>query len=162
MTELHPDLIPHVRDYSFGRFVHHPLLVSLYDEALNDYVNRAYLQKRQMVETARKNKDITKFLVLHERAYRLPALLEAKREGMFEKPAAYWKSVANVWQGSENNHQDLDQWIEIWEDNCPDRRACMSRIDCKALYSLADRVTIFRGGQVAQFQKACPGRSHVI
>ena len=140
MEELHSDLIP----YSDDNIVHHPLIVaSLLRDA--SHINKVYREKKELVAKAEADGDWDLYVFLHEKPYRLDALERAARKGLSHKPSEFWRLVGEVWQDSENIHQNLDKWKRLWAKPIENRAACMSAEDRLIFESLPDEVEVWRG-----------------
>ena len=140
MEALHADLIPHVRN----GLVHHKLVVaSLTEDA--SYINQTYRNKLQGVKKAETDADWGLYVDLHERPYRLRALLSATKKGLKDKPSEFWALVGRVWQDSENIHQSLSKWRGLWGTPIEGRRACMSAEDLCIFDSLPEQFEVWRG-----------------
>ncbi len=88
METLHTDLVPH----AFNGMVHHPLVIaSLTRDASS--INRTYREKLDSVKKAEADGDWSKYVFLHERPYRLDALLSATKRGLKKKPPEFWSLV---------------------------------------------------------------------
>ncbi len=140
METLHADLIPCV----VNGLVHHPLVIaSLTTDA--SYINQIYRDKLDGVEKAATDGDWGRYVFLHERPYRLDALLRATKKGLKKKPSEFWALVGNVWQDSENIRQNLSKWKRLWGMPIEDRWVCMSEKDMCAFDSLPDQIEVWRG-----------------
>lgn len=111
---IHPDLQPYVfEDVSLGPCLHHPLIIALtirppaYGE-----LSERYLGKRDAVARAQQESDWSSFVFLHERPYRIHALLRLLAQGL--AGADYWRMVGAVWIDSENIRQDFAIWRKLW------------------------------------------------
>jgi hypothetical protein len=152
---LHPDLVPYLNTESVvGAILHHPLVVQvMYREPLNKIINANYARKKTDVQTAIDAEDWRTYVFLHERPYRFNALMEAMEAMDFaswwelhDEPDL-WSLIGAVWTDSENIHQHLEQWGEVWQINCdPSSRAhAMDEDEQAALAALPDTFTVWRG-----------------
>lgn len=156
--KLHPDLAAHVYlDPRFGRRVlDHPLLKILPFDTRQRYpkgwpwkncidqANQNYAFKIEALEDALLNGDWGAFVFLHERPYRVRALMEAI-EALGGNMTALWPLVADVWTDSENIHQFGSDWREIWTTRCKFRHRVMQAYERKRLATLPDELSLWRG-----------------
>jgi hypothetical protein len=89
--------------------------------------------------------DWSKYVILHERPYRIDALLTAIDSGLSDEPSYYWEMVGNVWRGSENIYENLDPWQRLWGSRIEGRHACMSVDDQSIFNSLPEQFEVWRG-----------------
>lgn len=140
VENLHPDL----SEYVFGDMIDHPLVV--YPVSMDvSSINRLYLQKRRDAADAENRGDWGQYVALHERPYRVDALLRALEGGVSNQPSEYWKLVGAVWQESENISQCLYEWSQLWGAAIECRRACMSEEDLQSFESLPKHIDVWRG-----------------
>jgi hypothetical protein len=140
METLHADLIPYV----INGMVHHRLVItSLTTDP--SFVNKIYRDKLDKVKRAEADGDWSLYVSLHERPYRLDALLSAPKKGLKKNPSQFWSLVGNVWQDSENIHQNLRKWKRVWGMPIEGRRACMSAEDLRVFDLLPEQIEVWRG-----------------
>jgi hypothetical protein len=108
-------------------------------------INQTYRYKLDAVKKAEADDDWSLYVFLHERPYRLGALLSATKKGLSKNPSQFWSLVGNVWQDSENIHQNLSKWKRVWGMPVEGRRACMSDKDIHVFDSLPNQVDVWRG-----------------
>jgi hypothetical protein len=139
--ELIPELLPYLEDGVMGKQIRHPLIyqVPLWS---NGSANRMYSQKKSEVARARKEKDWSRFVFLHERPYRLNALLEIQDQ---LKDTQYWSLLADTWIDTENAWQNRAKWRKLFNSNRPYSNYLMSEEEDNAMRSLPQMVTIYRG-----------------
>jgi hypothetical protein len=143
--ELDPALVPYMAEVEgVGLCVRHPLVYSIgHWPVLNRSVNRSYRAKRAAVAKALEEQNWFKYIVLHERPYRVTALAEIQ-DRMTDQE--YWDNVARAWIDAENIHQVYDTWLMLWKSDRPGRVAhVMLEPEQKALADLPTRLTIYRG-----------------
>jgi len=136
------ELRPYVNDSlrGLGQVIHHPLIIELfYDPDRCGLVNARYAAKVEERQRALDNKKWTTYVFVHERPYRVPALLKAMHLGC-DDPSL----VANVWVDSENIWQHKKTWIHIWT-KMPDPRLTMDANERTVYNCMPDTVTIHRG-----------------
>ena len=102
-------------------------------------INRIYREKLDKVKKADVDGDWGKYVCLHERPYRLDALLSATKKGLKKKPPEFWALVGDVWQDSENVHQSLSKWKRLWDTAIEGRKACMSAEDIRIFDCLPEQ-----------------------
>jgi hypothetical protein len=159
--ELHPDLVPYWDDGPDVVFpcVRHPLVYSVpHTPQMNAIVNRQYESKLELVEQARVRRDLSSFVFLHERPYRVAALREvadgeAHRWGLSEwspdNDSLWWTAVREAWIDSENIHQNLPDWEHLFLANNCFRRNTRSLVMTSADSAVLDfRVTQALTGEV--------------
>lgn len=138
--QLDQDLVNHVYgDDTFGFVVHHPLIVS-FGIVPVEQINLAYRHKANAVQRALEDRDLALYVFLHERPYRLDALLEIDK---YAGEEAYWTLVGDVWTDSENTWQNLDVWEEIFSN--PNARMMMNAEERERFEALPEMITIYRG-----------------
>lgn len=142
--EIHPDLEDYVSDCGSGMMVHHPLVIQNFRGDATR-VNQIYRDKLEECARAEEDGKWRTYIAMHEKPYRLGALLYATDRGLETSPTEYWSLVASVWIGSENIYQDLDNWRRVWLADIPEREACMSSDDRSMLAGLPDNVPVWRG-----------------
>lgn len=142
--ELHDDLVPYVNESSFLRILQHPLVFDI-GVSLPGLVNLRYQQKLTLLETAIANGNIEQVVFLHERPYRLEAMLEYA----IEDDGSIWKQTPrvqelaeSVWTDSENIHQHQEEWLWLYRDR--PEGAVLG--DKPGFRKLPDQVTVYRGG----------------
>jgi hypothetical protein len=108
-------------------------------------INQLYRDKHEKVQKAEASGDWRLYIDLHERPYRLHALLRANNKGLKKRPSEFWALVAYVWQDSENIRQNLRKWKRLWGIPIEGRQACMSDEDKHVFNSLPERIVVWRG-----------------
>jgi len=143
---LNPELMPWVQDVpKLGRMLNNPLVQELFiNEKKAAFVNYRYIQKKEAVEKALKDGDVSSYIWLHERPYRLQALIEFYNEAEHIDWPKYWKAVGDVWIDSENIWQNKEEWESIWGAS-GDKAKAMDAAERKKLKSLKFPLTIYRG-----------------
>ena len=138
--DLDPELERHCVDTEIGMCIKHPLVFSImHNPVMNAMVNRAFNAKKKGIARALDDKNWDKYVWLHERPYRLDAFLDVEHH-MSDRQ--YWELAGHIWVDSENIHQSLDQWRDIFEDNARgDQQYFMSEDDRKFM-----RLSPSRGG----------------
>lgn len=123
---LHPDLQPWVEeDGPWGKMLRHPLVYAV-PLVLPSHANEAYAYKRRALAEAREEGDWHTVVFLHERPYRLRALIDyvtgrydVAEDGdiiplddlpIERQQQATLDLVADVWVDSENIEQCEDDW----------------------------------------------------
>jgi hypothetical protein len=145
MTRLEPplpELLPYIQQSSrgFGTILHHPFIIELFfDPNRCGLINMRFKAKIEAAVEAREKKNWPSFVFLHERPYRVPALLTAMQLGCDDAGL-----VGNVWTDSENIWQHKKTWIKIWSD-LSDPRATMDDNERVCFDVMPETVTIHRG-----------------
>lgn len=135
--DLHPDLRASITTRHGTIMLHHPLVINVfYTPEQNAFINKQYEYKVKAVTQAKQNKDWSFYILLHERPYRLEALLAILPYLNKEQTD---KLVKDVWVDSESPHANIKVWRNLWsltED---------AGKKSKAFKDLPDLVTIYRG-----------------
>lgn len=140
---LHPDL----EDYfdSKTRAIDHPLLrVSTWSPEAVLRANELYESKTRQLAEAIERQDWISYVVLHERAYRVEALIELIDEFELSGPEL-WPVVGWVWVDTEGVRWNLDTLRTIWGLDPRDRYLVMNEQERQFLCSLPEQVLIWRG-----------------
>ena len=155
---LHMDLVPFVYIDGIIPMIHHPLIVEFYSEMKNGLINKQYEYKKTAIEKSKAENDWLKFIFLHERPYRFPAMLRVINE---QKPISedYWKMVSSVWIDSENIFQHIKEWEKIWNTQIPNRSSIMNDEERNTIDNLPDVVDVWRGVNI---KKGVRGMSWTI
>ena len=150
--DLHPDLVPYLKvSTSLGQMIHHPLIIEImYHESRNRMINLQYKHKTDRLEQARRERDWTTYVFLHERPYRFDAFCEIHDAAGFWandpiNDREFWKLVSSIWIDSENIHQHLVEWIGIWSSDREFRETVMDEDDIEAFTKLPESFPIWRG-----------------
>jgi hypothetical protein len=143
--DLHPDLVPYIENSSFGKCLKHPLLIGLfYHDGMNAMYNAQYKAKLEYIERAKKEKNWSSFIWIHERPYRLEKFAEIESELSDQE---YWELLGSIWSDSENLWQYGAVLGWFINKNRPGREAMMDEHEKKFLAKLPDEFTIYRGHQ---------------
>ena len=149
-VELNADLKEYITEWSFGKSIHHPLLVvaPMGDSSiLITQYNLQYESKTIQVQNAIERKDVDEFIYLHERPYRHDALLQAYGEWWTpESEEDYWDVVGSVWIDSENIYQNRYSWRSLLTEQYSYPHLMMDEKEKAFFDSLPEEITIFRGG----------------
>lgn len=155
---LCPELADTVQEMSSGiRMVHHPLLVGMLH--VPAIMNAQLEHKKEAVERAFNERNWSSYVGLHERPYRIDALLHAVENGLSKTPKLYWENISWVWMDSENIHENFATWIDLWKADVPQRYCVMTNKERKALRDLPTSIPIWRG---VQHRDAISGMSWTI
>jgi hypothetical protein len=159
---LHPDLQPWVEDGQWGPMLRHPLVYSV-PLTLPGYANRTYLYKQKAKARAIEEEDWHNLVFLHERPYRLDALLSVvgTTESGDPIPLAsvpeHWALAADVWVDSENIQQNIEQWRALFCNGAgglwlgePDERAAFEALP-EAGAEGSGLIRAWRGGAVGDW-----------
>jgi hypothetical protein len=156
LETIHPDLQPHVVDDPLlGLMVHHPLVIATHiDSSVVDMdgkpldrigmINEGYAHKQKALAEAEWEGDWTTYILLHERPYRLDALLEIIDREMGDF-SLLWPLVADVWTDTESIRINQDTWRDIWLTPCRHRHRVMSKGERAALKRMPAVITVYRG-----------------
>lgn len=141
LEALNEELVDHF-DETTG-LVHHPLLIMSLTPSLVGRANSLFENKREQSLDAFENKRWDEFVFLHERPYRVAALIQCVSAGL--EKSAYWHLIGKVWCDSENIFQNKEHWSFLWEANQDLRSACMTKEEQDFLASLSWPQNIWRG-----------------
>ena len=153
---LDPEFKPYVTHGTVvGGMIQHPLVYDI-GMVLPGLANRRLAQKKGLLEKAIEENDLNHIIVLHERPWRLWALLKygAVRDDddrvlpIWSQDATFREIASWVWTDSENIHQHQADWLELYRDR--PEGAMLFGVDGKAaakeFRKLPDPVPLFRGG----------------
>lgn len=121
---LRPELLPYVEESeTWGQMLRHPL-VYMVPFILPGMANRALEYKQQALIKAQDDGDWHTVVFLHERPYRLRALIDyvtgRDEDGdiipLANVPAVHHDLVAAVWVDSENIEQNMDDWRALFRN----------------------------------------------
>lgn len=123
----------------------HPLVYSIpYAEHLNRILNQQLRYKQQALKRALAHRDWHTVIFLHERPWRLDALLQIQgRMG----PRQYWETVESVWTDSENIADNEEEWRIALASPYSCRWAIMDKTERRTLKALPDLVPVYRGAR---------------
>lgn len=142
-AELDPELGACLREGHFGTMIKHRFVNEIfYVPTHNARYNEALAVKRAAAEQAAAERKWLQYILIHERPWRLEALLDVADE---MTDIEYWKTVADVWTDSENIWQNLVEWTELLSDRRPGHEAMMTEDEKMALWAMPDEITIWRG-----------------
>jgi hypothetical protein len=140
---LNPNLRPYIRKGPLGQMLNHPLVQEIiYREEMNALYNERYKHKVESLAEAIDKKKWHTVLFLHERPYRLDALLQHHRRMSDEE---YWSCVGSVWVDSENIWQAYPVWRDLWESPRPGKHLVMDEAEQAAMAALPDSMKVYRG-----------------
>ena len=150
MNQLIPELACAVTEHSGFSFIHHPLIVTIFqgsDFEINQ-CNASFRRKSELIEKKRRDQDWDGYLTLHERPYRLNAFLVIEDEMSDEE---YWKALAWIWVDSEapsRHKSNRSLWKKLFSDTRSCREVLHNEAEKAFLESLSDDepVTVYRGG----------------
>lgn len=144
---LHEDLVPYLGKGVLGQSLRHPLVFHVaYTETMNKLINQQYRVRVEERERFIREGNWSSFVFLHERAYRLNALDEVIWGHDVTDPKIVWPLVAETWTDSENIHENLDQWREMWDLDLPHRyELTMDDEDRAAFDALPEVIDVYRG-----------------
>jgi hypothetical protein len=143
---LHPDLVPHVYDNGSFTFLSHPIVIlPLFNKDSAFDIRRAntyFERKREDVVLAVNEKNWGRVLMLHEKPYKVDALLHFAEHMTDEQ---FNESVKDVWNYVENNSQAMEQWHDLLTDERIKPELLMDEDELAVLAALSDVVTVYRG-----------------
>ena len=151
-ADLHPNLIPYIeRNKALGwTMLRHPLVFSIpYDPHMNAVLNRQYTYKAEHLAKAKAESDWAKVLFLHERPYRLQALLEVMPN---VTGAPLWALVSWVWLDTEGTYINRTVWRSLFAraHTDPTGKALMGEGEQRALALMPVTIPIWRGASAPE------------
>ena len=144
-VELHPDLVPYLAESEvLGEVLKAPLVFMVpYLPAMAHLANEMYRTKTEGIRRAEAEQNLHKIVWLHEKPYRLGAFLSIC-EHLSDRE--YWEALGSIWIGTENLHDDQEQWLQTLTAHRPGRAAwLMDDADRATLADLGVELTIYRG-----------------
>lgn len=145
MRRQEPLLPPLARFYSERPFpvLKHPLVFSVpHAQPLNAVVNASFLAKRNAAAQAKASGEFLRYIMLHERPYRLNAF-ESIQSRLAD--AAYWRTLRRVYQDAENVEELPRRWRRALLAKRPQREAMMTPEERTFLEALPETLTVWRG-----------------
>lgn len=146
---LHPDLVPWlVESERIGTVLKHPLVfdVPYFGAGMANY---RYKAKTKAIKQALAEEKWRTYVFLHERPYRLEALLileRMRRTAMTDQD--YWGLVSSIWTDSENIWQNQEEWAEVFASpRKGKRKGLMDGGEYARWRRLPETVTVWRGAQ---------------
>jgi hypothetical protein len=136
--KLHPNL----RAYQDGDLVRHPLVISSHPDVKE--INRWYNLKKAGIATALREEDWERYVVLHERPYRVMALknLLKMRAVAFSQ---LWPVVGWIWVDTEFPFYEVAFWRRVWGSPDPLKRSAMDADDLLKFEQLPEEFPVWRG-----------------
>lgn len=147
-VELHEDLKPYVETGSFLPMLRHPLVYHVpYSEQMNGMINNFYTHKKEAAEKSLKERDYSKYIWLHERAYRVNAFSEVES---YLSDKSYWGILGTIWIDSENIYQNLTFWNYFLKKDRDGKKHFMSDEDLGVFNKFPETITVYRGCKEGQ------------
>jgi hypothetical protein len=145
---LHEDLLPYFEeDGPIGPSLRSPLVYDVIG-VRPAYANWRYAQKKAALEDALANGKWHTAVFIHERPYRVDALLRIVTEhGDAIDDATYWSLVGSVWVDSENVWQNRAEWDVVFHGlrEHDEAHHMMDDDERATLAQLPDRIKVYRG-----------------
>lgn len=143
--ELHPDLVKCIEKGSHFDSLKHSLVMGLfYSPTMNSMYNAQYREKLKYVEKAKKEKNWSDYIWMHERPYRMSKFIEIKNDLSDQE---YWSLLGQIWSDSENLWQYRSILNLLINEPRSERDAMMNEEEKKFMDKLPDEFTIYRGHQ---------------
>jgi hypothetical protein len=145
---LIPELQKHLVKDELRQMIHHPLLVTFHHEQDNAYHNKLIDVRKKMLGQHVANENIGSYLAMHERPYRLEALIEALHS--WWNPANekdYWDQVGWVYTDTEFLYHSMDQWKYLLFGGAGylNNNLMMDDAEKEKYDSLPEYFTVYRG-----------------
>lgn len=148
VVDLHPMLQPWLEMPTTPNGwanLRHPLVYSVpYFDAMNSHLNRQFEYKSKAVAEAKKKKNWSEYIWMHEKPYRLTAFAEVANEYSLTNKE-YWQFLKSVYQESENIWQNKLVWLQFLRSERRDRIEFMDDEDRQIFWELPKEVTVYRG-----------------
>ncbi len=123
--------------------LHHPLIVSVpYAEEMNAAYNDGLRQKKAALNKAVADGNWSHVMMLHERAWRLNALIEY---APLMSDEAFWEEVAYVWCDTETPYVNKSVWVRLFKVKRPGRHGMMDEDEQEMLARMPREITVYRG-----------------
>lgn len=140
--DLCEELKSYIREGPLGAMLAHPLVHEI--RFLPGLANRQLEQKKRELEECVQDKDYLKYVFLHERPYRLEALLSLVDDSSLDMGSGEFAKIAReVWVDSENINQLLPQWKQVFR--VTDGNNWMDAEERRAFSELPKVFTVYRG-----------------
>jgi hypothetical protein len=141
--KLNEELIAFLDNRGYFPMLRHPLVFSVpYSEAFNAMLNVQLAEKTKKAKQYYQEKKFSSYIFIHERPYRLNALLDCV---MFLEGKEYWELLSDVWVDSENIWQNIKIWKKLLKQNKETKHFFMSDDDKAEFDKLPEAFTVYRG-----------------
>ena len=144
--DLHPELKMFRTTIGDGiPAIQHPLLYDLfYSEQMNALINYRYQHKKDLIQKSIDKKDLSTYIWLHERPYRINAFVFFTKH--YEvKDKDYWENLKDIWVDSENIWQNKKLFKKLLSSKRKDKEFFMDETEIEFFDKLPDEFTIYRG-----------------
>jgi len=143
--DLHPELKARMFDGPLGKMISHPLVHEIiYAPEMNALYNKQFEVKSNAATVALAAKDYARFIVFHEKPYRIDAFSSVQSE---MDDATYWDILGDLWIESENIWQNLRAWKGYLRSKRAHREQFMSAEDRRVFDSFPATLDVYRGHQ---------------
>jgi len=141
---LHPELEAALYYYpGIGRMIKHPLVfVVCYDPKNHDFYNQSLKKLKELKERTHKEKRWFNYLLLHQRPFRITALLEIQNQLSNQD---YWRLFAEIVTDTNNFWEWKNTFRRIITKNKPEIEYMMNKREQRYFGSLPNAITIYRG-----------------
>lgn len=129
--------------WTAGRWSVTRFCLSPYLPGMEADLNTTYASRRGAVDEALQNGDHGQYVWLHERPYRLDALLYVAEQITDE--CLYWKLAGEIWSDSENISECFDAWRAVLSSDRPCRDSLMNDQEREYLAGLPPVIDVYRG-----------------
>jgi hypothetical protein len=142
---LHPELKDSVRIIGGVKYIHHPLAIMplLFVEEIGlNQVNETHENLKRLIKEAKAERDWGRYLIHHQRPYRLQAF----QDFCFElTPEEFWEQLEFVWTDAEGNSINIDTWRMLFSLHPEHRHRMMSESERNVLNALPVSFEVYRG-----------------
>ena len=139
---LHPELALYLYEDHMGTHLKHPLVFDvMYCPGLRDgMLNEQYEAKSKAVAEYRAEGKWSSFVFMHERPYRLDALMKIQDE--IADDCEFWDLVSGVWTDTENARQNYEEWDDLFSSGRSCRESMMNDAEREVLAGLPKEFVI--------------------
>jgi hypothetical protein len=142
-TTLNCDLLEFIEKRGSSYFIRNRLVnTQIFNAPMIKEINDQFTYKSNELEKAVFEKNWSKVISLHERPFRLKALIDYK-DSMSDE--AYWESVAEVFIDSETIFKNLSSWRDIFGSTRNNSQFFMDVSDQKTFRQLPESINLYRG-----------------
>lgn len=144
MTGLKLELSQYYDEGGQFPMIKHPLVYAMFFDTAEEvqHLNKMLEAKQEQLERAELKHDWSNYVFLHERPYRVQAMLEIQSE---IENHAYWPLLREIWVDSENIYAMHMKWWELLTSNRTYRHLFMDVEDRKLFKKHAQVFEAYRG-----------------
>ncbi|MFY0733730.1 hypothetical protein [Aurantimonas sp. NFXS3] len=165
---LHASLKPYVSKTRFGLNISSPLVQILHLElaareaglSMAELANRLLKDKEDSLLLAKAQGDWENYVCLHERAYRVDALVSvieqhSSKGGTHPELSIQLGEIASeVWYDAKYPWQSLEDWRFVFQTLDANKQSLMSKSERRALRKMPSEFTVYRGVSAVDHMEA--------